>query len=187
MTEICIISDNYYFAQGIRYSLPPDKLIRVCTPDEFLEKNPKYLADAHFIFIKNRMLYRKVCRYLTGKATKLFFFSPALVADKLLCRYFLWAKMDVRLFKMLVSSYLRSPRSNYIGLLSFANQRRVLKLAMGVDSYMLWEKNSYTTKCKKYYERHKVVQLLGLPQFSIQNMYIAEDIASGLLTASAKA
>ncbi len=177
MKVVYIISDNQYFSIGFLSLLPPN-LVRIVSPREFLELRTP-VDSAFFLYIRDRDMHQRVCHTLRYTTGLLIFFIPAFIPEKrsALMANFWPARMAVATFchRMSKVSWFVRPRS--IRMTAKSSDIRLIKVAKGLDNYLLWLK-AQSFCPKKIHSHHRMlIKSVGLDRVNIHTLFLSEYIA----------
>lgn len=180
MKKVCIISDNQFFSAGLRVLLEGKNQVTIKLPQSIEGGAELLLIDIFYVYVRDRKLHCRVCRYLRGLSSRPVFFLKQAIPQQGLEFYFWDARMSSDSFRrqFLTACPHKNPR--YLERQTPSNRRRVARASEGIEYYdrVLRAKKKNT---KAIHNQHRqLLKVFGIENVSVHNLYLSEYMAAGL-------
>lgn len=185
MSPIYIISDNQYFAMGIEALLPPDVAL-IVSPHKVLNDSLRITGKLCYIYVKNRTLHRQICSFLKHINCRMIFFLPEgkfLNTPKLIS-WFWSARISLEHFRQHSKQVASFFKETETGSISSARYRRVIKVAEGLDRYMVWVRSHGISRSMVHNHHRALITTMGIEKVNIHSLFLSEYIAAGYIAAN---
>ncbi|MEG5888244.1 hypothetical protein UXP46_23705 [Enterobacter ludwigii] len=180
MTSVYIISDNQYFALGAAAMLTHQKAL-IVSPEAVLNQEITITDGICYIFARDRMLHRQLCRYFKHTYCNLIFFLPGIrySGDPKLLPCFWSARISAKSFRTRSTQISRYFKRYPSEMTTRARHKRVCIAAEGMEHYMRWV-NARSTSPRIVHSHHRtLISTIGIDNVSIHTLFLAEYIAAG--------
>lgn len=180
MNSVYIISDNQYFALGAAAILTHKKAM-IISPEAVLAQVGRITDAVCYIFVRDRMLHRQLCRYFKHTYCNLIFFLPGIrySGDPKLLSCFWSARISARSFHTRSTQISRYFKRYPSEMTTRARHRRVCIAAEGMEHYMRWVKTRSTSPRIVHSHHRALINTLGIDNVSIHTLFLSEYIAAG--------
>lgn len=186
MSDICIISDNHFFASGLKALLSFDDRVNIMNPKQVLSDST-FLNDiiVFYIFIHDRQMHLKVCDCLTGVNGMFVFFINCREDNVILVPCFISSRIPIRKARLLsLITTVRLINKKSFNKLSAAKKRRVGCAAKGLPNYMRWVEKRTCTLQSIHYHKKELLKAFGIQRVTVHTFFLAEYIAAGIKAAT---
>ena len=173
MKAVYIISDNQYFALGAAALIKHQQAI-IVSPEELLNQNPGISSGDCYIFVRNRVLHRRLCCYLKQTNCNLIFFLPGFWPARISAKSFRERSAQVARY------FSRSCPENT----TLSGRARMSMAAAGLERYMRWVRARSISHQAAHSHHRALIKTVGIENVSIHTLFLSEYIAASLIALS---
>ncbi|HHQ4087665.1 TPA: hypothetical protein ACSPZB_004230, partial [Citrobacter freundii] len=185
MKAVYIISDNQYFALGAAALIKHQQAI-IVSPEELLNQNPGISSGDCYIFVRNRVLHRRLCCYLKQTNCNLIFFLPGLryrSGTKLLPCF--WpARISAKSFRERSAQVARYFSRSCPENTTLSGRARMSMAAAGLERYMRWVRARSISHQAAHSHHRALIKTVGIENVSIHTLFLSEYIAASHIALS---
>lgn len=180
MKKVCIISDNQFFSAGLRSLLEGEYHVTVKLPLDIENSEELLKMDIIYVYVWNRKLHYRVCRYLKRLSLRPIFFLRQAIHQRGLEYYFWDARMSPDNFLQQILTVGKHKNPRYLEQQTLCNRQLVARASEGIESYnRLLMAEKMTMKTLHNHHR-KLLKIFGIESVSIHKLYLSEYMAAGL-------
>ncbi|EKQ4522306.1 hypothetical protein [Enterobacter ludwigii] len=185
MKSVYIVSDNQFFSLGLRYIIN-NRVVYVISPEDIIKRGGLNISnDICMIYIKNKDLFRGVCKFIQHSSCELIFFIDLNIGATI-NRYISPRLWNARLSTDDIAKRIRSlstyTRQSILMKCSDLKKRHIFMAAKGLGYYKEWVSRRASNHKTAHNHYRSLIQAIGIENVSIHNFCLSENISLAYVT-----